>query len=181
MKKKLFAAVMVLVLTASLCSCGKMDRGAVIYETQYSADEIATLAQEPLTLEEAAAKISTVQDAVNYLIAKDYEVAYSYNSCTYYKGINWTKTLSSEFTFRENGGTCGGTSNLMNRLLEGDYDSQGYVSYGQSEGGHIFNYFEIDGMYYYCDFMGPSEAPFHDNRDSHEKGYYICAMDSPFF
>ncbi len=151
----------------------------VFAATKYSDSEIAALAKENLTLEEAAAKISTVQDAVNYLMAKDYDMKYSYNSCMYYNGVEWSNTLSSEFTFRENAGTCGGTSNLMNRLLEGDYDSQGYVNLCQSEGGHIFNYFEKDGLYYYCDFVGPPEGPFHDNQESHKYGYFLCMMDSP--
>ncbi|MGN0734767.1 MAG: hypothetical protein ACI4LP_03015 [Anaerovoracaceae bacterium] len=156
-----------------------MRGGYNIFEIKHSEAEIADLASQDLTLEEAAAAISTVQDAVNYLIAKEYEVAYSYNSCMYYNEINWSKTLSAEFTFKENAGTCGGTTNLMNRLLKGDYDSQGYVNLCQSQGGHIFNYFVKDGKYYYCDFIGPSKAPFYDDAESNKYGYFVRETTSP--
>lgn len=117
-------------------------------EPQYTRAEIREMVKADLTLEEAAERISTVQDAVNYMRERGYHNDYSYNPGMEYKGHGWSWTLSAEFTFEHNAGTCGGTSSLLNRLLKGDYDSQGYVM----EMGHVHNYFYEDGIYFFCDF-----------------------------
>ena len=52
--------------------------------------------------------------------------------------------MPAYYTYEYMAGTCAGTSNLMNRLLAGDYEEQGYVQY---LGGHIFNYIKQDGYY----------------------------------
>ena len=59
----------------------------------------------------------------------------------------------------------------MNRLLEGDYDSQGYVTHP----GHIFNYFVKDGIYYFCDFV----QFFHRSDPPNGIPYLLYVTDDP--
>ena len=47
---------------------------------------------------------------------------------------------------------CGSGSNLINYLLLGDYDEQGYVCWSGSRMGHIFNYFRSGETYYIFDW-----------------------------
>ena len=144
----------------------------------YSKAEIRAMVQENLSLDAAAASISTISDAINYLMARGYTVGkFSWNPGLLYPNsdyfgemnylspeaigeeyinypINWCVTLSAEFTYRYNAGSCGGTSNLMNRLLKDDFNEEGYVEYRTNQGGHVFNYFKRGDVYYFCDFAG---------------------------
>ena len=76
-------------------------------------------------------------------------VNFSLNPGCYIDDYDWSWGLPADYTYEYMAGTCNGTSNLMNRLLAGDYEEQGYVQYF---GGHIFNYVKQDGYYYFCDF-----------------------------
>jgi len=144
-------------------------------EAECSKKEIKSLVKKNLTLEEAAEKISTVADAVNYLCERGYYFDYSYTPGMDYKDLGWSWNLSAEFGFKENAGCCGGTANLINRLLKGDYESQGYVQVP----GHVYNYFYSDGLYYFCDFVGPSTSPFEiGNTDRSASSYLLFAADS---
>lgn len=148
----------------------------------YSAEEIQTMADADLSLEEAAEKLSTVQDVVNYLCARGYYFDYSYNMHMLYGGYYWVWNLSAEFTFEHNAGVCGSTSNLFTRLLAGDYDSQGYVVWAAPNDGHGFKYFCIDGIYYFCDFIAQPHAPFgEESYDpiNNKYSYVCCVTDDP--
>lgn len=119
---------------------------------QYNVDEIQQMIKDELTLNEVAEKISTLADLVQYLHQKKYmgtngDLQFQYN------GDNWFLNRSARVVFQENEGNCGGNSNLANYILRGDFDSQGYVAETANQGGHIYNYFVVDGTYYFCDFV----------------------------
>lgn len=131
-------------------------------QREYTDDEIQQLAGAGLTLEEAADKLHTIEDAALFLRACGYRideedahflqgryVNFNLNPGGYINGYDWGWGLPADYTYEYMAGTCNGTSNLINRLLAGDYEEQGYVLY---LGGHIFNYIKQDGYYYFCDF-----------------------------
>ncbi len=131
-------------------------------QREYTDEEIQQLAGAGLTLEEAADKLHTIEDAALFLRASGYRidnddayflqgryVNFSLNPGGNIDGYGWGWGLPADYTYQYMAGTCNGTSNLMNRLLAGDYEEQGYVQYF---GGHIFNYIKQDGYYYFCDF-----------------------------
>lgn len=119
---------------------------------QHNVDEIQQMIKDNLTLDEVAAKLSTLADVIQYLHQKgfgsdngDLEVEYS--------NVNWHVNRSAQTVFANNKGNCGGGSNLVNYLLQGDFDEQGYVQESSNEGGHIYNYFKEDGVYYFFDLV----------------------------
>lgn len=131
-------------------------------QREYTDEEIQQLVDAGLTLEEAADKLHTIEDAALFLRASGYRidgedayfqqgryVNFSLNPGCYIDGVWWSWGLPADYTYEHMAGTCNGTSCLMNRLLAGDYDEQGYVQY---LGSHIFNYIKQDGYYYFCDF-----------------------------
>ncbi|MBQ4649560.1 MAG: hypothetical protein IJB73_02540 [Firmicutes bacterium] len=147
-------------------------------DAQYSKKEIKEMVKADLTLEEAADKISTAQDAVNYLFERGYHSDYSYNPYMEYNGYGWGWNLSADFTYEHNAGVCGGISNLMNRLLKGDYDSQGYVQVD----GHVYNYFYNDGVYFYCDFANLQQFNFRNYKNGTTysvPAYMLFVTDNP--
>ncbi len=153
----------------------------------YSSEEIKKLVKANLSLDDAAGKISTVSDAINYLTAREYTVGkFSYNPGMQYKGIEWSWGLSADFTYDHNAGTCAGTSNLFNRLLKDDFDDQGYVKTGTNEGGHVFNWFMKDGIYYFCDFADTAftEDPYaylqYKTKNTLEFGEYYLTKDPEY-
>ena len=131
-------------------------------QREYTDEEIQQLASAGLTLEEAADKLHYIEDAALFLRASGYRVDnndayflqgryvnFSLNPGCYIGGYDWSWGLPADYTYEYMAGTCNGTSNLMNRLLAGDYEEQGYVEY---KGSHIFSYIKQDGYYYFCDF-----------------------------
>lgn len=131
-------------------------------QREYTDEEIQQLASAGLTLEEAADKLHFIEDAALFLRASGYRideedahflqgryVNFNLNPGGYIGDYDWSWGLPADYTYEYMAGTCNGTSNLMNRLLAGDYEEQGYVQY---MGGHIFNYIKQDGYYYFCDF-----------------------------
>lgn len=137
-------------------------RNKAFKQREYTDEEIQQLANAGLTLEEAADKLHTIEDAALFLQASGYRidnedphleqgryVNFSLNPSCYIDGYDWSWGLPADYTYEHMAGTCNGTSNLMNRLLAGDYEEQGYVGYC---GSHIFNYIKQNGYYYFCDF-----------------------------
>lgn len=126
-----------------------------IDEPLLTSAQIRELAASDLTLDQAAAKISTVSDALSFLKESGYVVGkFSYNRNFYYGNSEWVTGLSADFTYRNLAGSCGGTSNLLNRLLKDDFDEEGYVEMRSTDGGHYMNYFKRGDTYYFCDFAG---------------------------
>ena len=119
-------------------------------QQEYTDEEIQQLADAGLTLEEAADKLHTAEDAVRFLQTSGYHSDYRYNQNQSLNGIDWSWVLPAGFSYEKMACTCGGTSSLMNRLMAGDYEEQGYVEY---LGSHVFNYIKQDGWYYFCDFI----------------------------
>ena len=135
---------------------------------EYTDAEIQQLVGAGLTLEEAAEKLHTVEDAAVFLNVSGFRVDYSYNQCAFIGGYDWSWVLPADFVYEHMAGTCGGSSNLMNRLLAGDYAEQGYVEY---LGSHIFNYFKQDGYYYFCDFIN---SRYLDSQCDLDYLMYVC-------
>lgn len=144
-----FARGQYIAATYQLPSKEAREQLKIFKQREYTDEEIQQLANAGLTLEEAADKLHTAEDAALFLQASGYHFDYTYNQGSHFDGIDWSWVLPAEFAYEKMAGSCGGTSNLMNRLLAGDYDEQGYVQY---LGGHIFNYIKQGGWYYFCDF-----------------------------
>lgn len=119
-------------------------------EPQYSEEEIKALVAANITLDEAADKLTTLADVIQYLYVRGYgpqsgDVKFASH------GYEWSVNRSARVVFDENSGNCGGGSHLLNYLLSGDYDEQGYVHEQGNQGGHVYNYFKHKDMYYFCD------------------------------
>lgn len=119
---------------------------------RYNVDEIQQMIRDDLTLDEVAAKLSTLADAIQYLHQKGYGAANG-DLIVQYSGIRWHVNRSAQTVFADNRGNCGGGSNLLNYLLRNDFDEQGYVQESGNQGGHIYNYFKQDGVYYFIDMI----------------------------
>ena len=112
--------------------------------------EVQAMIAQELTLDEVAEKIDTLADAIQYLHQKGFvfdggDLQFWYGSC------RWSVNRSAQTVFKDNVGNCGGGSNLLNYLLQGDFEEQGYVQYKWNANGHITNYFKQDGMYFFFD------------------------------
>jgi len=142
-------------------------------EPQYSVDEIQQMISEGLTLDEVAEKISTLADVVQYLHQKGYTVDGGDLKITF-SDIQWGINLSAQSIFEGNVGNCGGGSNLLNYILRGDFDEQGYVIEAANQGGHVYNYFKQDGIYYFCDL---TEIARHGRFNNKE--YRVFATEDP--
>lgn len=152
-------------------------------QREYTDEEIQQLASAGLTLEEAADKLHYIEDAALFLRASGYRidekdayflqgryVNFNLNPDCFIGGYDWNWGLPADYTYEYMAGTSNGTSNLMNRLLAGDYEEQGYVQY---LGGHIFNYIKQDGYYYFCDF------PRSDVISNTHLDYMMCVCQDP--
>ena len=127
----------------------------------YTVEEIK--AMKGLSAEELQKKISTLPDMIQYVIENDFSVEsqtigdFQYISGDYLWHINRTPQMALDLE----SGSCGSISNLARYILEDDFDAEGYIMWGNEDpikddhGGHIFNYFEKDGIMYTFDFTGP--------------------------
>lgn len=137
---------------------------------EYSDEEIQHLAGAGLTLEEAADKLHTAEDAIRFLKASGYDPTKNNETPgAYFDDIWWLWGMPADCAYGKMGGSCRGTSNVMNHLLAGDYDEQGYVTY---LGLHTFNYIKLDGVYYFCDFLRYI-------TDGTDAGYLLYACEDP--
>lgn len=157
---------------------------------QYTDTELQAFVDDDLSFEESCEKLSTVADAIQYLYLRGY----------HFKPDDGGTKASIRYGL--NSGACVGSSALFNAILEGDYDAQGYVYIFYSRTEHVFNYYVLDGVYYYCDFVrvfgsngaNPKTSPVchittdpitiydawmkiepHDMNDS-ESDFYLAAM-----
>lgn len=131
------------------------EREFLLYLTtpQYTQEQLEQWVSEDLTLEQWAEKITVPADAIAALKALGYSVDHFDNVVFTQQGTIWGGVWNAQKVFDMGGGRCGGTSHIINALLAGDFDEQGYVAYNGNNGGHIFNYFLKDGMYAMCDFV----------------------------
>lgn len=152
---------------------------------QYTEQEINQWVADGLTLEEWADKITIPADAVQLLWAINYrEKEYHDNAGLHDASMGgyWGGCWNAQTVFVHQSGNCGGTSNIINYLLAGDFDGQGYVEYETAFGGHIFNYFVIDGVYVMCDFVGtPGVDLFAKGtpRDPYTNAYVVQISETP--
>ena len=122
---------------------------------QYTQEQLDQWASEDLTLDAWADRIKVPADAIAALNALGYgTMLYQDNEeISRHNGIHWSGIWNAQKVFEMRSGNCGGTSHIMNALLSGDFDEQGYVEYNGNYGGHIYNYFVKDGVYALCDFV----------------------------
>lgn len=140
---------------------------------EYSTDDIQGFVDANLNLEQAAETFNKPQDAINYLRARGFFVDYAQGTGIEYNGICWVWNPSAEFAFSHNAAHCAGTANIMNRLLAGDQEAQGYVNYVGNPNCHIFNYFYDDGLYFFCDFTGDRNPITRSDYNAENKCCYI--------
>ena len=125
---------------------------------QYTDEELQAFVDADLSFQDACDKLSTVSDVVQYLYLRGYQFAPD------------DAGTEASTRYRLNSGACVGDSALLNALLEGDYDEQGYVYIFYARGEHVFDYFVKNGVYYYCDLVG---GPFND-RGADPKKNPVC-------
>lgn len=137
----------------------------------YTEEQIQQWVEDGLTLDEWAENITTPADAIQMLRAIKYRENADtapddnfgfWDECL---GINWCGIWNAQLVFDYRNGNCGGTSTIFNYLLAGDFEEQGYVEFSSAAGGHIFNYFLINGVYVVCDFVGIPGINHYDNDE----------------
>lgn len=122
-------------------------REEVFLTGNYTAEEIAELVAQQLSFEEACEAICTVGDAIEYLYQRGYRFEPDNHG------------IAAKIRYDRNAGACVGNSALFNALLDGDYEQMGYVYIFYARTEHVFNYYVVDGEYYFCDFT----KIFHDS------------------
>ncbi len=117
--------------------------------------EIEALVGQDVDL--VAQKVNTVEDLIRYLHAgrftfggggdiwqddaEDDDLTWHFNKTA--RTANLTRDID-----------CGATANLVQRLLDGDYERVGFVAHtylNGDGGGHVYNYVYEDGKYYVMD------------------------------
>lgn len=134
---------------------------AYLTTPQYTKEQINQWVADGLTVAQWAEKIKVPADAVQMLNAINYRENEYNDNASFPDDANqvyWAAMWNAHEVFAHQSGNCGGTSNLINFLLSGDFDQQGYVVFSNNTGGHIFNYFVSDGIYVMCDFVGIPNA-----------------------
>jgi len=155
---------------------------------QYTREQIDQWVAEGLTLEQWAEKITVPADVVQLLNAINYREKEYNDNVTFHDDaldVEWGSAWNAQTVFNYRSGNCTGTSNIVNALLSGDFDQQGYVESNGANGGHIFNYFVADGIYVFCDFVGiPGSAGFGNGRtyaaDTREYISYVASSPQEF-
>ena len=117
------------------------DEYAKFAERRYTDEELQVFIDSDMSFEEACDKLATVSDAVQYLYMRGYK----------FQPEN--QGSAAKLRYDLNSGACVGGSALLNALLEGDYDEQGYVYIFYARGEHVMPFFVLDGVYFYCDLV----------------------------
>jgi len=113
-----------------------------------TSEEIEALGRDPEKLKE---KLNTLYEVIQYIQVADFRSADD-NVKIDEEGINWEHHKPGEMAIITNEGCCATISNLLNFLLEGDYEEVGFIAYSQSDGGgHVFNYIKHNNLYYFVD------------------------------
>ena len=127
------------------------------------------------TVEEAAKKINTIQDFMNYVYYAGYDCGDGDLFIPLRGNAEWHFNYKPHVVFERNTGCCGATAGLIAYLLEGDYEEVGIVGITYSEGcggGHVINYVRHSGMYYVFDVFGWGQSGFQ------EQGLQMCINES---
>jgi len=113
-----------------------------------TSEEIEALGRDPEKLKE---KLNTLYEVIQYIQATDFRSADD-NIRIEEGGFSWEHHKPGEMAIITNEGCCATISNLLNFLLEGDYEGVGFIANSQSDGsGHVFNYIEHNNLYYFVD------------------------------
>ena len=150
---------------------------------QYTQEQIEKWISDGFTLEQWAEKIAVPADAVQLLNALQYRQKEHQDNMTFDDHSNhltWGGIWNAETVFKNRSGNCGGTSNIMNALLSGDFDQQGYVQFSSNNGGHIFNYFVSNGIYVMCDFIGIYDENTYYPAETNAYIVYTCTDPNNF-
>jgi len=133
--------------------------------------EVQNMVAQNMSLDDVADRIDTLADLLQYLHQRGYTVD---NGDLHFRygEYEWSVNRSAETVLENNMGNCGGGSNLVNYILRDDFDEQGYVQEVANQGGHIYNYFMRDGMYYFFDLT-------QIRMSEHRTSYNIFATDDP--
>lgn len=120
----------------------------VLGQSNLTANEIEELGSDPTVLKE---NIDTLYEVIQYIQVADFKDAN--DNINIKEGmIDWEHHKPGEMAIITNEGCCATISNLLNYLLEGDYDEVGFMSFSRSDGsGHVFNYIKENGKYYIVD------------------------------
>lgn len=139
-------------------------------EPKLSLEEIRSMLEQNLSLDEVADKIDTLADLIQYLHQRGFVFG---NRDIHFRSrrYRWSVSHSAKNVFNENMGDCGGGSNLVNYILRGDFDEQGYIQESHTDGGHIYNYFKQDGLYYFFDLSYSTCTEYQD--------HYLIVTDDP--
>ena len=122
--------------------------GNTLGKPNMTSEEIEALGRDPEKLKE---KLNTLYAVIQYIQVADFRGA-SDNIRIDEDGISWEHHKPGEMAIITNEGCCATISNLLNFLLEGDYEEVGFIAYSQGDGGgHIFNYIEHNNLYYFID------------------------------
>ncbi|GEM_PF-1176215 len=117
-------------------------------KSDLTAEDIKSLGNSPEVLK---AKINTLYEVIQYLQVANFKDA-SDNIRMKEDGINWEHHKPGEVAITTNEGCCATSSNLLNYLLEGDYEEVGFMAHSEANGGgHVYNYIKYKGKYYIID------------------------------
>lgn len=119
--------------------------------SQYTRQEIRQMIDDGLTLEELADKFTNIYEVQLFLQEAGIKLLDG-DIKQRIDGTLWHFNDSPQVVFQQRYGNCGSGSSLINYLLQGDYDEQGYLQQAQGKGGHILNYFRSGDRYYIYDW-----------------------------
>jgi len=115
-----------------------------------TSEEIEALNKDPENLRE---KLNTLYEVIQYIQTADFSSADD-NVRIDEEGISWEHHKPGEMAIMTNEGCCATISNLMNFILENNYEEVGFIAYSQSDGrGHVFNYIKHNNLYYFVDLI----------------------------
>ena len=128
------------------------DAVRILGSYQYDTTEIQQMIDDQLPLNEVANKLSTLGDVFQYLNQKGFYSGNTPMIGMYWNGFKWNAMNGAHRVFETNWGCCSDGSALLNYLLQGNYDEQGYVQEVNALDRHVFNWFCQDGVYYFVDW-----------------------------
>lgn len=119
-------------------------------EPQYSIKELKKL--KYISPEEKKTQIHNISDAISLFILSDFtycdDVIYLEED-----GIQWEYHKPGELAVLSNNGCCASCASWLNYILEGDFESMGYLNLIRPSGGHVINFFYHDNWFYLLDLQ----------------------------
>ena len=120
-------------------------------KTKYSNKQIVTVVNQ--SPEQKKAAIHTLFEAIQLYQISKFKGIYD-NIKILEAGIEWEHHKPGYDSVRTNEGCCASDATWLTYILENDYEGIGTCGFGQHDGnGHIINYIQHDGWYYFIDMM----------------------------